>query len=114
LSQTAICLHQFYLTAILFGLLASPPHGDIPLALWPHPLTAKLSFNCPHDECQLEFSSAPSQQNQISIHLTANFNSHFSSASLGQYFIRTSQWYALLNHGDRHPPVTALVPPSLH
>jgi hypothetical protein len=93
-------LASIYLTAILFGLSALPPHGDLLLALRPRPLTAKLIFNSPHNECSF-FFPAPSQQNRISIHLTVNANFYFSSASLGQYFICTSQWYALLNHGDR-------------
>ena len=93
-------------------------------AFWPHPLT--LIFICPCGHAlspqnwfliglmmnvDFYFSSAPSQQNRISIHLTANVNFYFYSTSLGRYFILTSQWYARLNHGDRNPPVTALVPP---
>ena len=66
------------LTAILFGLAASSPHYNIPLAMRPHPswknrisirLTANVEFN---------FSHAPSLRNRFSICITVNVNFYFS------------------------------------
>jgi hypothetical protein len=91
LSQTAFCSRQFYLTAILFGFLASPPHSDIPLALRTRPHMAKLIFYWSHDDCSFLFFSCSltAKLNFYSPHGDCQIYS--SSASSGQYSICTSQ-----------------------
>ncbi len=100
LSQTDFCSHQFYLTTTLFCLLASPPHVDIHLALRPRPLTAKLIFNWPHDECWFLFLFRPltAKSNFYSPHSECQFLFlfHLLGAIFHSYLtvVRTSQpWW---------------------
>jgi hypothetical protein len=76
----------------LFGLAASlAPHGDIPSALRPCPLTAIFLWPCGLNRFSIQltpnvefFSHAPSRQNQFSICLPVNVNFIFLTPPHGK------------------------------
>jgi len=109
----------FPLTAI-FGLAASPPHGDI----WPCGLapSRKLIFYSPHGdidflfasrrnrfsiqphgECRFYFTLADSRRNRFSIHLTANVD-FISLHGVDQFSLR------LTARTNFIPPTRCFVP----